>query len=276
MADEGVTSFCAPPTVYKLLINADVRKYDISKLSYATSAGEPLNEDVWNKFKDLTGLEIYEAYGQTETTPIIMTTKYSKPKAGSIGLANPFYDVLFLDANGEAVKPGEPGEICVRCSPGDMGVFMGYFGNESKMNEVFIDGIYHTGDLAIRDEDGYVFFVGRSDDIIKSAGYRIGPFEVESVVQEHESVLECAVTGEPDPLRGQNIKVSIILNEGFEPSEKLKREIKAFVKANAASYKIPRIIEFVEELPKTISGKVRRTELRAKGHVGGSNANGNI
>ncbi|MDR0885234.1 MAG: AMP-binding protein [Clostridiales Family XIII bacterium] len=262
MADNKVTSFCAPPTVYRVLINTDFKKYDLSALEYATSAGEPLNEDVFNKFKDLTGLEIYEAYGQTESTPMVLTSKYSKPVPGSIGLINPFYDLRFLDDDCNEVEVGQEGEMCINCKPGDMGVFMGYFENDEMTAEAWRGGFYHTGDLAVQDETGHIWFVGRSDDIIKSAGYRIGPFEVESVVQEHDSVLECAVTGVPDPLRGQNIKVSIILNEGWEPNDQLKKEIKRYVKANAAAYKIPRVIEFVDELPKTISGKVRRTEIR--------------
>ncbi|MDR0854247.1 MAG: AMP-binding protein [Clostridiales Family XIII bacterium] len=260
-----ITSFCAPPTVYKIVITADFRKYDLSALEYATSAGEPLNEEVFNKFLALTGIKIHEAYGQTETTAIVLTTPYTEPKAGSLGKPNPIYDLRFLDAEGREVPVGTEGEMCIVSNPGDLGVFMGYYQNAEMTEDAWAAGVYHTGDLAVMDEDGYITFIGRSDDIIKSAGYRIGPFEVESIVQEHPAVLECAVTGVPDPLRGQNIKVSIILNEGYEASDALSREIRAFVKANAAAYKIPRIIEFVGELPKTISGKVRRIELREKG-----------
>jgi acetyl-CoA synthetase len=262
MSEHKVTSFCAPPTVYRVLINADFGKYDLSALEHACSAGEPLNEDVFNKFRSLTGLSIYEAYGQTETTAIILTSVYSQPRPGSIGLPNPFYDVCFLDEAGNDVAGDAVGEMCLRIKPGDMGVFMGYHGNETMTEDVWRGGVYHTGDLAWRDADGYVWFVGRADDIIKTAGYRVGPFEVESVIQEHDAVMEVAVTGMPDPLRGQIIKASIILNEGYEPSDALKKEIRNYVKANAAAYKIPRAIEFVRELPKTFSGKVRRTEIR--------------
>jgi acetyl-CoA synthetase len=259
-----ITSFCAPPTVYKILITADFSKYDLSSLEYATSAGEPLNEEVYNKFLALTGIKIYESYGQTETTAIVLTTPYMEPKPGSLGKPNPIYDLRFLDGDGAEVPIGTEGEMCIASKPGDIGMFMGYYGNDELTKSAWTDGVYHTGDLAVMHEDGYVTFIGRTDDIIKSAGYRIGPFEVESIVQEHPAVLECAATGVPDALRGQLVKVSIILNEGYAASEALSKEIRAFVKANSAAYKIPRIIEFVEVLPKTISGKVRRTELRAK------------
>jgi acetyl-CoA synthetase len=259
-----VTSFCAPPTVYKIVITADFSKYDLTALEYATSAGEPLNEEVFNKFLELTGIKIHEAYGQTETTAIVLTTPYTEPKPGSLGKPNPIYDLRFLGADGKEVPAFTEGEMCIASAPGDLGVFMGYYQNKGMTEDAWVDGVYHTGDLAVMDEDGYVTFIGRADDIIKSAGYRIGPFEVESIVQEHPAVLECAVTGVPDPLRGQNIKVSIILNRGYAASDMLSKEIRAFVKANAAAYKIPRIIEFVTELPKTISGKVRRVELRGK------------
>ena len=257
-----VTSFCAPPTAYRVLINANFENYDLSSLEYATSAGEPLNEDVFNKFKEYTGLSIHEAYGQTETTPLVMTTPYSIPRPGSIGKPNPFYDLRFIGTDGEEVSCGEEGEMCIKINPGDMGVFMGYYKNDEMTEYAWREGYYHTGDLAKQDADGYVWFIGRSDDIIKSAGYRIGPFEVESIVQEHDAVMECAVTGIPDPLRGQLIKVSIILNEGYEPSDSLKKEIRGYVKSNAAAYKVPRVIEFVKEFPKTISGKIKRTDIR--------------
>jgi acetyl-CoA synthetase len=257
-----VTSFCAPPTVYRVLLTSDFSKYDLSSLSYATSAGEPLNDSVFNEFLQRTGLKIYEAYGQTETTAIVLTSPYTEPKPGSLGKVNPLYKVVFLKADGSPLSsPGE-GEICLDISPGDPGIFTGYYRNISMTNYAWEGGLYHTGDLASIDDEGYIYFIGRADDIIKSAGYRIGPFEVESVVQQHPAVLECAVTGVPDKLRGQAIKVSIILRNEIEPTDSLKKEIRAFVKNNAASYKIPRVIDFVKELPKTISGKVRRTEIR--------------
>jgi acetyl-CoA synthetase len=262
LAKNRVTSFCAPPTVYRVLLTADFSKHDLSALEYATSAGEPLNESVFDEFLARTGLKIKEAYGQTETVPIVLTTPYTEPHSGWLGKANPMYDIVLIDSNGEEIKGEGAGELCLHIEPGELGIFTGYYRNPDMTDYAWRGGLYHTGDLVECDADGYFKFVGRSDDIIKSAGYRIGPFEVESVVQQHKSVLECAVTGAPDPIRGQVIKASIILREGFEPTTELSKEIRAFVKANAASYKIPRIIEFVDELPKTISGKVRRVDLR--------------
>ncbi|MDR3364837.1 MAG: AMP-binding protein [Clostridiales Family XIII bacterium] len=273
MEKHRVTSFCAPPTAYKVILTADFSCYDLSSLEYATSAGEPLNDAVYDDFLRRTGIRIHEAYGQTETVPVILTTPYTEPKAGSLGKANPLYDLALLDAGGNIVarlgagEPDEPatGELCIIAEPGDVGVYTGYYRNPDLTKLAWQGGVYHTGDLVSIDAEGYIYFIGRSDDIIKSAGFRIGPFEVESVVQQHEAVLECAVTGVPDPLRGQAIRCSIILREGFEPSDALRKEIRAFAKAGAAAYKIPRIIEFVDELPKTISGKVRRAEMRAGG-----------
>ncbi|MDR0519205.1 MAG: AMP-binding protein [Clostridiales Family XIII bacterium] len=262
--EQRVTSFCAPPTAYRVLLKANFANYDLSSLEYATSAGEPMSEELFEKFRSLTGLRIREAYGQSESVPIVMTPPYVEPVSGSIGLPNPLYDLRFLDENGEEVPAGSSGEMCIKCNPGDVGIFMGYYKNDALTAKAWSDGYYHTGDLAVRDENGFVWFIGRTDDIIKSAGFRIGPFEVESIVGQHPAVQECAVTGVPDPLRGQRVKASIILHDGYEPSDALAKEIRAFVKANAASYKTPRLIEFVTELPKTISGKVRRTELRKK------------
>jgi acetyl-CoA synthetase len=257
-----VTSFCAPPTVYRVLLTANLASHDLSALKQAASAGEPLTGEIFDRFKELTGLSIREAYGQTETTPLTMITPYTAPRAGSIGKLNPAYDILFLDAEGNEVPAGEAGEICVRAQRGAVGLFMGYYRDEEATDRVWRDGIYHTGDMAWRDGDGYVYFIGRADDIIKSAGYRIGPYEVESVLERHPAVLECAVTGAPHPLRGQVIKASIVLAAPYTPSEELKKELRKFIKASAAAYKIPRIIEFVGELPKTISGKVRRAAMR--------------
>ena len=264
MAKHKVTSFCAPPTVYKVLLTADFSKYDLSALEYATSAGEPLNESVFYDFKERTGISIYECYGQTETVPTVLTSPYTKPIPGSIGKSNPFYKMIFLKPDGTVLEgPGE-GEMCLDIKPGEAGIFHGYYRNPDLTKQAWHGGYYHTGDLARIDEDGYIWFIGRTDDIIKSAGYRIGPFEVESVVQQHEAVLECSVTGAPDPIRGQTIKASIVLREGYEPSDALRKELRAFVKAHAASYKVPRIFDFVDELPKTISGKIRRAEIREK------------
>jgi acetyl-CoA synthetase len=264
LSKHKITSFCAPPTVYKILLTADFSKYDLSSLKYATSAGEPLNDAVFHEFEKRTGIKIHECYGQTETVPVILTPPYTEPKPGSIGKANPLYRLVFLDPEGKPLTPPCEGEMCLDMNPGDPGVFMGYYRNTDMTRFAWQGGYYHTGDLASIDEDGYIWFVGRADDIIKSAGYRIGPFEVESVLQQHDSVLECAVTGVPDPLRGQVIKASVILREEYSPAEELKKELRAFVKANAAAYKIPRVIEFVDELPKTISGKVRRAEMRER------------
>jgi acetyl-CoA synthetase len=252
-----ITSLCAPPTVFRVLVNANLSAYDLSSLEHVTSAGEPLNEEVFYKFKKRTGLGIYESYGQTETTPIVMTTPFIEPRPGSLGKPNPIYDMLLVDENGNEAAVDEEGEICIRSHPGDMGVCMGYFKDEKMTKYVWRGGFYHTGDIARRDEDGYIWFVGRADDIIKSAGYRIGPFEVESALMKHQAVLECAVTGAPDPLRGQVVKASVILKSGYEASEKLKRELRSYVKTLTSAYKVPRIVEFVQELPKTISGKIQ-------------------
>jgi acetyl-CoA synthetase len=262
LAKHRVTSFCAPPTVYRVLLTADFSNYDLSALEYVTSAGEPLNESVYEEFLARTGIKIKEGYGQTETVPIVLTTPYTEPRAGYLGKANPMYDIVLQGAEGEEIEGAGEGELCLRIAPGDLGVFMGYYRNPDMTDYAWRGGFYHTGDLVERDAEGYVKFVGRADDIIKSAGYRIGPFEVESIVQQHPSVLECVVTGVPDPIRGQLIKASIILREGFEPTAELSKEIRAFVKTNAASYKIPRVIEFVTEFSKTISGKVKRSEIR--------------
>jgi acetyl-CoA synthetase len=245
-----------------VVANADLSAYDIGALEHVTSAGEPLDEELFDTFKRKTGLKIYETYGQTETTPLILTPFFIEPRPGSIGKPNPAYDVALLGRDGRAVAQGEEGEICVRTDGSDAGIFMGYYRDPELTASVFHDGVYHTGDIAWQDEDGYIWFVGRSDDIIKSAGYRIGPFEVESVLLTHPAVSGCAVTGAPHPLRGQVVKASVILNEGYEPSDEMKKELRAYVKANASAYKIPRIIEFVESFPLTISGKIRRNVIR--------------
>lgn len=260
-----ITSFCAPPTVYRYLIRAKLEDYDLSSIKWAVTAGEPLNPEVCRDFEAKTGLEIREGYGQTETTPIILTSLYMDPHFGYLGKPNPTYDVDLLDSDEKPVSDGTPGEICIRSKPGQTpGLFSGYYKDPTLTARTWTNDIYHTGDLAVRDKDGYYEFVGRADDVIKVSSYRIGPFEVESVLIEHPAVVECAVTGVPDPIRGQAVKASIILAEEYTASDKLSRELQHFVKENTAYYKAPRFIEFVDELPKTISGKIRRVEIREK------------
>ncbi|MFV0413145.1 MAG: AMP-binding protein, partial [Oscillospiraceae bacterium] len=258
-----VTSFCAPPTVFRFLIQEDFAPYNLSSMNYVTTAGEPLNAEVFYRFKEKTGLEIRECYGQTEMTPMILTPPYIQPRPGSLGIASPAYRVLLLDEKGGPVKNGEEGEICIEVAPAGLpGVFMGYYRDEALTGSVWKNGIYHTGDKAKRDEDGYFWYIGRADDVIKSSGYRIGPFEVESVLMEHPAVLECAITAVPDPVRGQAVKASIVLAKGYLPSEELKKELQNHVKKTTAPYKYPRVVEFVTRLPKTISGKIQRVVLR--------------
>lgn len=258
-----ITTFCAPPTIYRFMIKADLSKFDLSSLKYITTAGEALNPEVYNKLKEATGLSIMEGFGQTETTLTIANLTGAVPKAGSMGKPTPIYDMRLVDGDGNDVETGTAGEICIDISGGrPYGLFREYYRNPEETAKAMHDGLYHTGDMAWRDEDGYMFFVGRTDDIIKSSGYRIGPFEIESVLMEHPAVLECAVTGVPDPVRGQIVKATIVLTKGYEASDELKSEIQTYVKKATAPYKYPRIIDFVDELPKTISGKIRRTELR--------------
>ncbi|MGI6085824.1 MAG: AMP-binding protein, partial [Acetivibrionales bacterium] len=260
-----VTTFCAPPTIYRFLIKEDLSKYDLSSIKYCTTAGEALNPEVFNQFKRLTGIKLMEGFGQTETTLCLMTSYWMEPKPGSMGKPSPGYDMDLVDEDGNSVEPGQVGEIVIRLDKGiPSGLMMEYYRDQERTGQAIHDGLYHTGDTAYKDEDGYFWYVGRTDDIIKSSGYRIGPFEVESVIMEHQSVLECAVTGVPDPVRGHIVKATIVLTKGYEPSEELKQEIQNYVKTHTAPYKYPRIIEFVNELPKTISGKIRRTEIRAK------------
>lgn len=258
-----VTSFCAPPTVFRHLIKQNLAEYDLSALEYVTTAGEPLNAEVFRQFKKQTGIDIYEAYGQTETTPLVITPPSLTPRPGSLGKASPAYDLVLLDENGSEVAPGQEGEICVRNpAAGTPGMFMGYHRDDLLTASAWRGGVYHTGDRAWQDEEGYLWFIGRADDVIKSSGYRIGPFEVESVMLEHPAVLECAVTGVPDPIRGAAVKATVVLAPGFEPCETLKAELQAHVKATTAPYKYPRVVEFVSELPKTISGKIRHVSIR--------------
>ncbi|HIU19099.1 MAG TPA: GNAT family N-acetyltransferase [Candidatus Limiplasma stercoravium] len=260
-----VTSFCAPPTVYRFLIKEDLSRYDLSALRWANCAGEPLNPEVYDQFLRLTGVRIHEGFGQSETTPLLMTSKWMDPKPGSTGRPSPAYDIALVDENGQDVDDGVEGEIVVRLNRGrPAGLFLGYYRNQEQTDAVFYGGVYHTGDMAWRDVDGYYYFIGRSDDVIKSSGYRIGPFEVESALMTHPAVLECAVTAVPHPDRGQVVKATVVLvkNRGYEPTDALKKELQNHVKQVTAPYKYPRIVEFVDELPKTISGKIQRKLIR--------------
>ncbi|MBQ2915375.1 MAG: AMP-binding protein [Clostridia bacterium] len=258
-----ITTFCAPPTIYRFFIKEDLSKYDLSSLKYATTAGEALNPEVFNKFKEHTGLSLMEGFGQTETALTVANLVGSKPKPGSMGKPSPQYHIEVVDEDGNPVKPGAVGEIVVNTKNGNpLALFAGYFLDEEKTKAVWHDGFYHTGDTAWKDEDGYFWYVGRTDDIIKSSGYRIGPFEVENVLMEHPAVLECAVTAVPDPVRGQAVKATIVLTKEYQPSDELVKEIQNHVKNRTAPYKYPRVVEFVTELPKTISGKIRRVEIR--------------
>lgn len=261
----GVTTFCAPPTIYRFLIKEDLSQYDFSTLKYAVTAGEPLNPEVYNKFYEFTGLRLMEGFGQTETVISIGNFTWTEPRPGSMGKPSPGYNIQLMDKKGKIVDVGEEGEIVIGTKDGKPpGLFSGYYLDKKNTKKAWYDDYYHTGDTAWKDEDGYLWFVGRNDDIIKSSGYRIGPFEVESAVISHPSVLECAITGVPDPVRGQVVKATIVLAKGYEPSEQLKKDIQNHVKAVTAPYKYPRVVEFVEELPKTISGKIRRIEIREK------------
>jgi acetyl-CoA synthetase len=263
LQDDRVTTFCAPPTLYRFLIKEDLAQYDLSHLQHCTIAGEALNPEVYEQFLKATGLELKEGYGQTEMTLAVVTNYWMKTKPGSMGKPSPVYNIVLLDDEGREVAPGQSGEICIRIEPDTLpGMFRGYYRDPELTARVWHDGVYHTGDLAWQDEEGYLWFVGRADDIIKSSGYRIGPFEVESVLMEHPAVLECAITGVPDPDRGQVVKATVVLARGYTASEALKIELQNYVKTHTAPYKYPRILEFVTELPKTISGKIRRVEIR--------------
>ena len=261
-----ITSFCAPPTIYRFLIQEDLSKYDFSSCEHWSTAGEALSEEVFNKWKEITGKEIHEGFGQTETTLSLFNYGNEKIKPGSLGKSAPYYNVTLLDDEGNPVQDGEIGEIVVELKDGKTfpGLFMTYFGDPEKTKSVMHDGYYHTGDNAWRYEDVYFWFTGRNDDVIKCSGYRIGTFEVESVLMQHPAVVECAVTGSPDPVRGQVVKATIVLAKGYEPSDELVKDIQNFVKKTTAPYKYPRVVDFVTELPKTISGKIKRNEIRAK------------
>lgn len=262
-----ITSFCAPPTVYRFLIHEDFSHYDLSSLRYCCTAGEALNPAVFDKFKELTGISLMEGFGQTETTMTLGTMPWTKPKPGSMGLPNPQYDIDLIKPDGTPCEDGEKGEIVVRTNAGKpVGLFKYYYRDDELTHNVWHDGLYHTGDVAWRDEDGYYWFEGRIDDVIKSSGYRIGPFEVESALMTHPAVVECAITGVPDEIRGMVVKATVVLHKDWKSKagDELIKELQNHVKHVTAPYKYPRIIEFVDELPKTISGKIRRVEIREK------------
>ena len=260
-----MTSFCAPPTVFRMLVHVDLSKFNLSSLKNVTTAGEALNPEVYDKFYAATGLKIMEGFGQTETTLVAANLKGDKPRPGSMGKPNPQYDVHLLLDTGREAAVGQTGEICIKLKNGNAlpnGLFLGYYHDSEKTEAVLHDGYYHTGDTAYLDEDGYMYYVGRVDDVIKSAGYRVGPFEIENEIMKLPYVLECAVTSVPDRVRGQAIKASIVLTKGTSLSDKLKKDTMKYLKANLASYKRPKVIDFVTELPKTSSGKIRRSEIK--------------
>ena len=265
MEKHKLTSFCAPPTVYRFLIREDLTKYNLSSLKYCEIAGEPLNPSVFQAFYEATGLKLMEGFGQTETTVTIANFPWMEPKPGSMGMPSPAYDMDLITMDGRSCEDGEQGEIIFRTDRiMPVGLFMGYYRDKELTESVYYDNVYHTGDIAWRDEDGYYWFVGRNDDVIKSSGYRIGPFEVESALMTHPAVVECAITGVPDEVRGQVVKATIILAADYksQAGEELIKDIQDHVKRVTAPYKYPRIIEFVNELPKTISGKIRRVQIR--------------
>ncbi len=263
IAENHVTSFCAPPTAYKMLIHADMSQYDLSSLVKADIAGEALNPEVYERFLEKTRIKVREGFGQTETCVMLFNNEWIEPKPGSMGKPAAGWDIMLLDERGHPVADGVVGEICVSLKEHrPVGLFQGYHCNEKQTNTVFRDNIYHTGDVAYRDSDGYFWFVGRNDDLIKTSGYRVSPFEVESVLLEHPAVREVAVTGIPDSSRGMAVKATIVLNKYFQPTDVLTRQLQDHVRARTAPYKCPRVIEFVETLPMTISGKIRRALIR--------------
>ena len=273
-----ITSFCAPPTIYRFMIREDLSKYDLSSLEYCTTAGEALNPAVFDKFKEKTGIQMMEGFGQTETTMTLGTFPWMTPKPGSMGIPNAQYDIDLIKADGTPCEDGEKGEIVIRANQSSdckssncklskpFGLFKEYYRDPELTEEAWHDGLYHTGDMAWRDEDGYYWFEGRIDDVIKSSGYRIGPFEVESALMTHPAVVECAITGVPDDIRGMVVKATVVLGKEWKDKagDDLIKELQNHVKKTTAPYKYPRIIEFVDELPKTISGKIRRVEIRQK------------
>lgn len=258
----GITTLCCPPTMYRMMMAEDIDSFDLSSLVYSTTAGEALNPDLFDFWKEHTGLVIYEGFGQTETPLTVANLVGSIPRPGSMGRPVPLYETEIKREDGSRCNTGETGEVCIRIEPKAPGIMLEYFRSVEKTAEAMHDGWYHTGDMAWCDEDGYFWYVGRNDDVIKSSGYRIGPFEIESVLLEHEAVRECAVTGVPDPTRGKAVKATIVLASGFTASDVLTCELQTWVKRRTAPYKYPRIVDYVEALPKTVNGKIRRAAIR--------------
>ncbi|MBQ5561957.1 MAG: AMP-binding protein, partial [Clostridia bacterium] len=264
MSQYKLTTFCAPPTMYRFMLLEDVASYDLSSIQHWTTAGEPLNPEVNSKWFKFTGHNIYQGFGQSEGTVLLADFKWDDIKIGSTGKPSPLYDIRLLDNEGKEVGVGDEGSICVmdvKHNP-PTGLFTGYYLNQEMTDKLLLGDYYNTCDMAWRDRDGYYWFVGRNDDVIKCSGYRIGPFEVESALLEHDAVVECTITGVPDPVRGQVVKATIVLKKGYEPSESLIKELQNHVKKSTAPYKYPRVIEFVDELPKTIGGKIKRAQIR--------------
>ncbi|MDO4993070.1 MAG: AMP-binding protein, partial [Prevotellaceae bacterium] len=265
MQDYHITSFCAPPTIYRFLIREDISSYDLSSLEYCTTAGEALNPSVFDEWQQKTGIMIYESYGQTETTLVVGTYPWVKPKPGAMGVRNPQFDIDVVDEEGKSVANMEHGELVIRIGEKKpLGLFKGYYRDEEMTKERIVNGIYYTGDIVYRDEDGYLWFVSRADDVIKTSGYRVGPFEVESALMTHPAVVECAITAVPDEIRGQIVKATIVLADDYKSKagDELAKELQNHVKHETAPYKYPRVVEFVDELPKTISGKIQRYKLK--------------
>ena len=257
-----ITTLCCPPTMYRLMMQEDFERFDLSSLEYSTTAGEALNPDLFDFWKANTGLTIFEGFGQTETPLTCANLTHSVPRPGSMGRPNPLYELEIKRDDGSRCDVGETGEICIKMDPRPEGVMMEYYRNPEKTDDAIYDGWYHTGDMCWSDEDGFFWYVGRNDDVIKSSGYRIGPFEIESVLLEHDAVRECAVTGVPDPVRGKAVKATIVLADGYAPSDALTTELQRWVKRRTAPYKFPRIVAYVDELPKTVNGKIRRAAIR--------------
>ena len=261
--DYKLTSFCAPPTMYRFFIKEGLENYDLSSLKYSCIAGEALNPEVFNKWYEYTGLKLMEGFGQTEGAVLVGNLYGMEPKPGSMGKPTPLYNIGIVDNEGKPVKVGETGEIVVYAKRGENpALFKEYYRNPEATDNAWRFGMYHTGDTAYMDDDGYFWYVGRTDDLIKASGYRIGPFEIESILMEHPSVLECAITAADDAIRGKVVKATIVLAKGYTASPELAKELQNYVKQSTAPYKYPRIVEFVDELPKTISGKIRRVEIR--------------
>ncbi|MBC8569393.1 AMP-binding protein [Zongyangia hominis] len=259
-----VTTFCAPPTMFRFMLQEDITKFDLSSIQTCCNAGEPLNPEVWRKWYELTGVKMTEGFGQSESTVLLANFPWFEPKPGSMGKPSPIYDIRLINSQGRECEDGEEGEICIfgiQDHP-PVGLFRGYYHNEEQTKEALGGECYNLHDVAWRDSKGYYWFVGRSDDVIKCSGYRVGPFEVESALIEHPAVIECAITGAPDPIRGQVVKATVVLAKGYTPSPELIKELQNHVKHTTAPYKYPRIIEFVDELPKTLGGKIRRAQIR--------------